>query len=108
MHRANILRDAALAFAFVFCVAWFANNGISVNAGLNQNSAPRTILPSPQTDTTFDQAAALAELRKAIAGKEQAPAETVFKNIQLFKGMPAGRVLRIMELGYSRWKLEGS
>lgn len=101
MHRVNVFRDAALAFAFVFCVAWFANNGIEVNAGLNQNSASRTIA-SPQTETTFDQAAALAELRKSIAGKEQAPAETVFKNIQLLKGMPAGRVLRIMELGYSR------
>ena len=101
MPRVNFLRDAALAVAFVFCVAWFANNGIRVNAGLNQNSASRTIA-SPQTDTAFDQAAALAELRKSIAGKEQAPAETVFKNIQLFKGMPAGRVLRVMELGYSR------
>ena len=101
MHRVNTFRDAALAVAFVFCVAWFANIGIEVNAGLNQNSASRSIA-SPQTDTTFDQAAALTELRKSIAGKEQAPAETVFKNIQIFKGMPAGRVLRIMELGYAR------
>ena len=101
MHRVNALRDAALAAGFVFCVAWFANNGINVSAGLNQNSASRTI-ESPQTDTAFDQAVALAELRKRIAGKEQAPAETVFKNIQLFKGMPAGRLLRVMELGYSR------
>jgi hypothetical protein len=101
MHRDNPLRNAALAFAFVFCAAWFANNGLKVDAGLNQNSGERTIA-SPQTDTTFDQAAALAELRKSIAGKEQAPAETVFKNIQLLKGMPAGRVLRIMEMGYAR------
>ena len=101
MHQPNAFRDAALAVAFVFCLAWFANNDINVNAGLNQNSASRTNA-SPQTDTSFDQAAALAELRKSIAGKEQASAETVFKNIQLFKGMPAGRVLRIMELGYSR------
>jgi hypothetical protein len=101
MRQVNPLRDAGIAIAFVFCVAWFANNGLEVNAGLNQNSNSRTIAP-PQTEVAFDQAAALAELRKSIAGKEQAPAETVFKNIQLFKGMPAGRVLRIMELGYSR------
>ena len=100
MHRANAFRDAALAVAFVLCVAGFANNAISVNAGLNQNSSSRTIA-SPQAES-FDQAAALAELRKSIDGKEQAPAETVFKNIQLLKGMPAARVLRIMELGYSR------
>ena len=102
MPLVNALRVAALsALAFVFWIAWFAVDGSKVNAELNQNSASRTIA-SPQTDNSFDQAAALAELRKSIAGKEQAPAETVFKNIQLFKGVPAGRVLRIMELGYSR------
>ena len=102
MPRVNALRIAALsAFAFVFCIAWFVVNGSKVNAGPNQNSTSRTIR-SPLTDNSFNQEAALAELRKSIAGKEEAPAETVFKNIQLFKGMPAGRVLRIMELGYSR------
>ena len=40
-------------------------------------------------------------LEEAIKGKEQLPAEQVFKNIELFKGMPAGRVLRIMEMAFS-------
>ncbi len=34
---------------------------------------------------------------KQIAGKENEPAETVFKDIQAFKGVPAGRVLRAMD-----------
>src|SRR5687767_15553268 len=89
MPRVNGFRDTALALAFVFCVAWFVN-GPKVDAGRNQN-ANSSKSAAPQTDSSFDQAAALAELRKSIAGKEQAPAETVFKNIQLFKGMPAGR-----------------
>jgi hypothetical protein len=50
----------------------------------------------------FDQAAALVKLRESIKGKEKEPAETVFKNIQSLKGVPAGRVLAIMEFGYSR------
>ena len=50
----------------------------------------------------FDQEAKLAELRKKIAGREQEPAETVFKNIQFLKGVPAGRLLAVMKLGYSR------
>src|SRR5260370_5573878 len=54
-----------------------------------------------QENTPFDQAQALAELGKKITGKENKPAEEVFKNIRLFKGVPAGRLLRIMELGYS-------
>jgi hypothetical protein len=40
-------------------------------------------------------------LEKQIAGKEQLPAEQVFENIQTFKGMPAIRVLRIMEQAFT-------
>jgi hypothetical protein len=36
-------------------------------------------------------------LRQLIAGKENQPAETVFKNIQVLKGVPAGRFLETME-----------
>jgi hypothetical protein len=55
-----------------------------------------------QTAKPFDQAAALENLRKAIAGQENKPAEEVFKNIQMLKGMPAGRLLRVMEMGFAR------
>lgn len=55
-----------------------------------------------QDEKPFDQAAALENLRKAIAGQENKPAEEVFKNIQILKGMPAARVLRVMEMGYAR------
>ncbi|HEV7397802.1 MAG TPA: c-type cytochrome [Pyrinomonadaceae bacterium] len=57
---------------------------------------------STQTEKPFDQAQALADLRKAIAGQEDKPAGEVFKNIQMLKGMPAGRLLRVMEMGYAR------
>jgi len=40
------------------------------------------------------------EVQKQIAGRENEPAETVFKNIQIFKGFPAGRVVRIMQMGF--------
>ena len=50
----------------------------------------------------FDQQQALADLKKFIAGKENDPAEKVFKNIQMLKAVPAGRLLRIMEMGYSK------
>ena len=35
-----------------------------------------------------------------IAGKENAPAESVFKNIKVMKGIPAGRFLNIMNKGF--------
>jgi hypothetical protein len=58
--------------------------------------------PNSQEEKPFDQAQKIAELTKQITGKENLPAEQVFKNIQILKGIPAGRLLRIMELGYSR------
>jgi hypothetical protein len=39
---------------------------------------------------------------EAIKGKEDQPAEKVFLNIKALKGVPAGRLLRIMEFGYAR------
>jgi Photosynthetic reaction centre cytochrome C subunit len=49
----------------------------------------------------FDQEKAVAELHKAIAGKENEPSEKVFKNIQSFRGVPAARLLGAMEKGFS-------
>ena len=60
-------------------------------------SAPRA-MQSP----AFDQEAAIAELQRQIAGKEELPATEVFKNITQYKGVTAGRLLRIMELGFTR------
>ena len=50
----------------------------------------------------FDQAQALADLNKTIAGQESKPAAEVFKNIQILKAIPAGRLLKVMEIGYAR------
>jgi len=44
----------------------------------------------------------VAELSKQIAGKEDQPAEAVFKNIRILTGVPAGNLLKIMQMGYSR------
>ena len=97
---------ALVAIALVFPTAWFISDRLPTAArvGSNQNAAaaPSPTPAPPQTEKAFDQAAALAELRKSIAGKENEPAEKVFKNIQLLKGMPAARLLRVMEMGYSR------
>lgn len=73
------------------------------NSGEAQNSvaaiAEAGTSTSPQA---FDQEAKLAELRKKIAGRENEPAEAVFKNIQFLKGVPAARLLAVMRIGYSR------
>jgi Photosynthetic reaction centre cytochrome C subunit len=66
---------------------------------LTMNSRAQT---SGEPQAAFDQKQKLAELNKALAGRENEPAEKVFKNIQLLKGMPASRLLRVMENGYGK------
>ena len=39
---------------------------------------------------------------RSIAGRENQPAESVFKNIKIFKGVPAGRLVNIMNNGFGR------
>ena len=43
----------------------------------------------------------VAYLRTQIKGHGKEPAESVYKNIQILKGRPAGAVLSIMEIAYN-------
>jgi hypothetical protein len=45
---------------------------------------------------------AAAMVLRSIAGRETQPAESVFKNIKILKGVPAGRLVNIMNLGFGR------
>ncbi|MBW3564033.1 MAG: photosynthetic reaction center cytochrome c subunit [Acidobacteria bacterium] len=60
--------------------------------------------PNPQTAPSPPPAPPnpiIARLREEIAGKEHLPAEQVFENIQIMEGIPAGRLLSIMERGFA-------
>ena len=43
-----------------------------------------------------------AAVLRSIAGRENQPAESVFKNIKILKGVPAGRLVNIMNMGFGR------
>lgn len=60
--------------------------------------------PTPTPTAEFDQKAALAKLKEQIKGRENEPAEKVFKNLTTptLRTAPAGRLLAIMEFGYAR------
>jgi hypothetical protein len=45
---------------------------------------------------------AAANVLRSIAGHENEPAEQVFKNIKILKGVPAGRLVNIMNMGFGR------
>jgi hypothetical protein len=57
--------------------------------------------PSPPAAAANPDAVHIAEIKKQIAGKENEPAETVYKNIQILKGMPALQLLGIMKFAYA-------
>ena len=64
-------------------------------------SAPPTQPAAALGDTAAAERDSLMKVVLArIAGREDAPAESVFKNIRVFKGMPAGRMLRIMNVAF--------
>src|SRR4051812_6503762 len=52
------------------------------------------------TSVRRDSAAAM--VLRQIAGKENMPAESVFKNIKIFQGVPAARLVNIMNRGFGR------
>jgi len=58
--------------------------------------------PAASQSASFSQEQALTQLKAELAGKENQPAEQVFKNIKILKGVPAGRLLAVMQIGYSK------
>jgi hypothetical protein len=107
-HAASLLGLGVLA---VSCAASAppaapaAATGASAPAATPAPAASPTPAAPPEPAATPAPAAgtarAIEDLKAAIAGREDQPAETVFKNIQIFKGVPAGRVLAIMQMGFS-------
>lgn len=91
---------AACASCLVALRLWADGPATAFSQGAGQQTP--TPAAATQAPAQFDQAQALAELRQRIAGQEQKPAGEVFKNVQLHKSVPAGRLLRMMELGYAR------
>ncbi len=49
-----------------------------------------------------DKAKHVASVMELIKGKEKLPVDSVFKNLKIFKGMPAENLVRIMDMGWSR------
>lgn len=87
---------------FLISVALLLASGFLISKSGSANNSTTNLDSKTAAPQVFDQEAKLAELRKQIAGKEQLPAETVFKNIQFLKGVPAARLLAVMKIGYSR------
>lgn len=99
------IRIVVLVF-FVFAMAVFGIGKLmmfdssipTAGAQTNTNNVAANTNTKPQTQTApqTEQEKWLADLTKSIAGKEREPAEQVWKNIQSFKGRPAGSIPLVM------------
>ena len=117
MSKQTVLKGvAAFVVAAIFALGWRAgssaaaqnsnaqnsNRGVAVNANVagNQNAAAQPPAGQPPQSQRPPQGPPPGfphpELFEAIKGKENLPAEQVFKNMQQLKGVQAGRVLRAM------------
>ena len=58
---------------------------------------------APEADSiTASRQRFVREVLASIAGRENLPADSVFRNIEVLKGVPAGRLVRMMDMGYGR------
>lgn len=75
---------------------------VVTTGALSAARAPQAQQPPQASPPVFDQAAAIKDLERQIAGREELPATDVFLNVTQYRGVTAARLLRIMELGFSR------
>ena len=70
----------------------------ATSAQVAEPKVPIKTTPTP----AFDQKAAIEKIKEQIKGKENLPAGEVFENLKDYAKLPAGRLLTVMEFGYSR------
>ena len=88
---------------FLGCVIVFASSFDAKNDTPYDNQYDYLLEPSAPIvgDSIADERAKyVAEVMETIKGKEKMAADSVFKNIKMFKNMPAERILMIMDKGW--------
>jgi endogenous inhibitor of DNA gyrase (YacG/DUF329 family) len=74
-----------------------------LTAGLLALAAPALAQHAAAPDSvTASRERFAREVLADIAGRENLPADSVFRNIKVLKGVPAGRLVRMMDMGYGR------
>ena len=99
-HASARVRVAAVLFVVAaLAAAWLGAHATNAaHDAQAQSNPPQQLQPGvpAQQQQQQPENPAFAELHKRVAGKENTPAEQVFNNIQVLKGVPAQRFLQIM------------
>lgn len=97
LQGVKLLVLLVVAGGLILCAWMGAGAGVAAQSpSSTQSQSNSNQAGAPQGDRPAGGGQVLDELRKYVAAHENEPSETVFKNIQSFKGVPAGRLLRAM------------
>src|SRR5947208_15569646 len=112
MRRPMIVGIASLALAFGMWTGFRdARVAIAQPPGTPRPGGPprgmrppgdRPMMPAATDSFAAERDSIAKAVLADIAGKENMPAESVFKNIKIFKKMPAGRLVNVMNMGFGR------
>ena len=97
MKRQLLVMSLLASFLFLGSLNWSA---CSAKKAVGDSAEKPTETTQPAEKPQMP--AFMVALQEKVKGKEQMPAEEVFENIQILKGMPAGRVLPIMRMAFSQ------
>lgn len=94
----RLFRAVAVAVAVTLAVV-----GISAFASAGGAAAVVAQPPTQQQDTAAASRQRVADsLIASLGDRASLPADSVFKDIRILKGMPAANLIRVMNLGYGR------
>ncbi len=65
-------------------------------------SAPAITIDGREDSIAAERAKYTKQIFESIKGKEKMSADSVFKNVKIFKGKPAEQLLKVMENGWSK------
>ena len=97
-----MLRRVLVVLAFLALVAHATSLWRPIPESAAQPPAARAAAAAPADSFAHERDSLMNVVLASIKGRESAPAESVFKNIQALRGWPAGRLVRVMNLGYGR------
>jgi len=97
MKRQFFVMSILAFFLFFGSMNWTSCTAKKAMAN-KSTEAPAAEVPAPNPPP---EPAFITAIKEKIKGKENEPAETVFENIEILKGMPAGRVIPIMQRAFS-------
>ncbi|MES2278883.1 MAG: c-type cytochrome [Bacteroidota bacterium] len=84
--------------ALIFCIPLLT---VVLLSAFSLSGNKKRIYMSTADSILADRKHYVDEIMAQIKGKENLPADSVFKNIKILKGVPAGRLLAIMDKGWA-------